>query len=928
MKLQQFRLDGAHWRVIENMPENVNRNVVLVFGSRGELLNNKWFNQLSNKYPNSIILSASTAGEIFDNTILDNSITATALELEHTPVSGYVVNINDYSDGIEAGAALSKNIKRKDLSLLLLFCDGHYVNTDDVLKGIYKRIPDSVKIVGGLAGDGNEFQSTLVGLNGVPKEGNISILAFYGNHIKADTSLFSGWEPFGTVRTVTRSEGNKLFELDNRSALELYRNYLGKKATELPSSALLFPLSMRSKMGLPLSIRTILSIDEAEQSMTFAGDIPIGTRVRLMKFNPSKLIDSASSAAEAVVALNDTGLPQLSIIISCAGRRKALGPNTIEEIESVKGILGNKTITTGFYSYGQICARPGSSRSEVHNQSITLLTINEFEQPIVKVRNKRKDKFNSSENNFIIGSANEDVLQPISVQEINTALIGSELEKSEKKAAIPSIPKDFFPEESIQLRRNEAAGLESTIKQLLKLKTSTETKPDGGKEENTFTLKLKFKKVVKNNDSTNGNQLNGQEGIKLQETNEPPINLSYIKSLLNKWGLEIDENKNGKTSLENLVEYDRDIFLMDIQLQEPEGENLGVAINNSVITIPVIVMKNDAGDRHINNVLNDRGTDNNGQMTLFEKNTELSSPALDAAKTEIVNEKPKQEIYTNQEVNNIAPRHFIKSSGQPLGETVDLDYLKEITDGDEALLHETIRMFIDFTPEILENMWIYLESKDWQELSKAAHKFLSSLNFIGNIECKKLVKHLEINAASGEQTDELVYVLEKVTAMCEDAIAYLKSYLPPKIKALIAEDDPLLLNSLEFRLKKAGYEVISTTDGKEAIQKIEMHLPDIIITDFMIPSASGMEIVHFVKNKISKRIPVIMVSRVGLEKTIIDSFQLGADDFMTKPFSTNELLSRIKRLISPDFVRTSTVNQVIREYTPTQPEPKTEVQQS
>jgi two-component system response regulator VicR len=116
------------------------------------------------------------------------------------------------------------------------------------------------------------------------------------------------------------------------------------------------------------------------------------------------------------------------------------------------------------------------------------------------------------------------------------------------------------------------------------------------------------------------------------------------------------------------------------------------------------------------------------------------------------------------------------------------------------------------------------------------------------------------------------------------------------MEILIVEDDPLMLKTMESCLKKGGYDVISAMDGKEAIRKIEVDLPDMVITEIMLPSAGGMEIINFAKNINSKKLPVIVLSKIGLEKTINDAFQLGADDFITKPFSPDELLNRIRRL--------------------------------
>lgn len=117
------------------------------------------------------------------------------------------------------------------------------------------------------------------------------------------------------------------------------------------------------------------------------------------------------------------------------------------------------------------------------------------------------------------------------------------------------------------------------------------------------------------------------------------------------------------------------------------------------------------------------------------------------------------------------------------------------------------------------------------------------------------------------------------------------------MKILIAEDDEMMLKTMEFKLIREGYEVISCADGQEALLKIASEEPDLILSDIEMPLASGLDIVNRVKIELKLNIPIIILSSVGLEKTVLQAFELGADDFITKPFSPNELIVRIKRLL-------------------------------
>lgn len=115
------------------------------------------------------------------------------------------------------------------------------------------------------------------------------------------------------------------------------------------------------------------------------------------------------------------------------------------------------------------------------------------------------------------------------------------------------------------------------------------------------------------------------------------------------------------------------------------------------------------------------------------------------------------------------------------------------------------------------------------------------------------------------------------------------------MKILIAEDDELMLKTLEFRLKRDGHEVLLARDGRIALEMIDKYLPDLVLSDIMMPYSSGLEIVGSVKQKYQNKIKIIILSGMGQENVILEAFRLGADDYITKPFSPNELSVRVNR---------------------------------
>lgn len=116
-------------------------------------------------------------------------------------------------------------------------------------------------------------------------------------------------------------------------------------------------------------------------------------------------------------------------------------------------------------------------------------------------------------------------------------------------------------------------------------------------------------------------------------------------------------------------------------------------------------------------------------------------------------------------------------------------------------------------------------------------------------------------------------------------------------KIVLAEDNSVLSLLLKFRLEKEGYKLLIAVDGKQAIELIEEHNPELILTDIMMPYVSGLEVISHVRNKLNMQTPIIVFSSAGQEEVVLKAFDLGATDFMSKPFSPHELAIRVKKLL-------------------------------
>mgnify|MGYP000276829713 CR=1 FL=1 len=373
MKLKQvFLAESAEWKTIKN--ETDSPSVALAFSDREKLSDETYINEIKEMFPDCPVLFGSTSGEICEDSVYDNSIVVTGIEFEKTKLITKQVNISNYNSSYDAGKALGNAFQSEDLKHLFVLSDGHHVNGSQLVKGLKDAIPNPVSLTGGLCGDAARFEKTLVGFD-VPEEGNICAIGFYGNSIQVGYGSMGGWDSFGPERRVTKSENNVLYELDGKSALDLYKEYLGEQAKGLPGTGLLFPLSLKiNEEDTPL-VRTILDVNEEEKSMTFAGDLPEGAWVRLMKANFDRLIDGASVAATRGLVQSDNS--KVAVLISCVGRKLVLGQRIDEEVESAREVLGEDTLFTGFYSYGEISPFTPSATCELHNQTMTITIFSE-----------------------------------------------------------------------------------------------------------------------------------------------------------------------------------------------------------------------------------------------------------------------------------------------------------------------------------------------------------------------------------------------------------------------------------------------------------------------------------------------------------------------------------------------------------------------
>jgi hypothetical protein len=321
----------------------------------------------------------STGGQIYAGDVSDGTVAAVVMQFAKTQIAVVDQCVASGTTAYDAGQNIGTSLSRPDLKSIFVLSDGLMINGSRLVAGILAGAGSHITLVGGLAGDGADFQTTLVGANDVPSSGRIAAIGFYGSAVSIGHGCAGGWDEFGPKRQVTKSIGNVLFELDGKPALDLYERYLGDEAAGLPSTGLLYPLLINDPANTAHSImRTILAVDPEKRSMTFAGDVPIGWSAQLMRGHFDRLADGASEAArQASVQPNDTDSDVAAIMVSCIGRRLLMGQSVIDEIAAADARFGSNVRSVGFYSYGEISPHAVSGMCELHNQTMTITTIKE-----------------------------------------------------------------------------------------------------------------------------------------------------------------------------------------------------------------------------------------------------------------------------------------------------------------------------------------------------------------------------------------------------------------------------------------------------------------------------------------------------------------------------------------------------------------------
>lgn len=345
--------------------------LVICFGSTNFDDIKDGFEDIITNFKTSKIIGCSTSGEIHNDLLYTSSLSVMVMKFESTTLALSTVNIQNVDDSFDIGKKIASELTKPNLKSIFVLSDGLNINGSQLTKGFSSSLSTDVVVTGGLAGDDANFSKTWVVVDNKPVSNYVTAIGFYGDNFKVAYGSQGGWKKFGIDRMVTDASNNVLYKLDDHPALEVYKKYLGEKSAELPASGLLYPLMIKEEGSTESKVRTILAVNEEEQSITFAGDIPNGSEVMFMKATFDELIEGASEAGNSLLSFDYANQEAACIAISCVGRKLVLGQKTEDELEAVYNIFGENVEQIGYYSYGEISPLK-DGRCDLHNQTMTL----------------------------------------------------------------------------------------------------------------------------------------------------------------------------------------------------------------------------------------------------------------------------------------------------------------------------------------------------------------------------------------------------------------------------------------------------------------------------------------------------------------------------------------------------------------------------
>ncbi|MEA1954678.1 MAG: EAL domain-containing protein [Campylobacterota bacterium] len=313
--------------------------------------------------PQAVIIGSTTDGEIMNGKVSTNKTVLSFTQFEHTRLKSS--SLEHTSDSYESGKLLAQELIEEDTKLIIAFADGLHTNGSTFLEGIYS-VDKGVKIAGGLAGDGAVFSKTYIfDKKRILSKGAVAVSCM-GKSLLVNTSYSFNWRAIGKELVVTHAEGNRIFTIDNRTALDTYAHYLGERvARSLPKIGVEFPLIVK-RQGMYVA-RAVMAKHE-DGSLTFAGDLLTGDKVQFGHGDTEEILYNSRTLIKSLYKTP----AEVNFIYSCMARRRFMDKDIEVEIFPLQDIA----ITSGFFTYGEFYT---AKKPELLNQTMTIVSITEKE---------------------------------------------------------------------------------------------------------------------------------------------------------------------------------------------------------------------------------------------------------------------------------------------------------------------------------------------------------------------------------------------------------------------------------------------------------------------------------------------------------------------------------------------------------------------
>ena len=334
--------------------------------------------ELTSHFRRSSILGGSTYGEIAGSRVEDDSIVVAMARFDTTTVHLAATELSA-ADPREAAAQATETVTHAahgQLGAILAMVGTGEVSGSHIVAGVNSVLQGSVPVIGAAMGGGRSLRPAWVLVDGKPREDAMVAVGLRGPELDFSHGAKAGWDPFGPQRVVTRAEGNRLFELDGDSALELYRHYLGVHAESLPGAGLHFPLEVRDGTNGRSLVRSLMGIDEATGAIVLVGDVTEGSTVRLLRSSRERLTAAAVDAAHFAAVGGGGGSARLSVVFAGASRRQVMASRIVDEVEAIDDALGPNTQTVGCYSFGELTT-DGSGACRLESAGVAVATLGE-----------------------------------------------------------------------------------------------------------------------------------------------------------------------------------------------------------------------------------------------------------------------------------------------------------------------------------------------------------------------------------------------------------------------------------------------------------------------------------------------------------------------------------------------------------------------